>query len=307
MSETGVEVKILEVTNTVVSNTILVINALATNSNVTINSTSLTIFAVGSNTTINSTSIRISNATNSATLAAISNTPYIVVNSVSYSKLYTETMNVQIFTANGIWQRPSWANTGKELIVVNMWGAGGPGGGGAFAFGYSNGSFPSQITNASGTFCNVIVGTGNSTSRTSEFYYTNTRVLRAYGGGAYSGGGWTSQGDADIVGFGGGPVGGATAGDFGTFGGGANGGYSIYGGGGANTAAGGAGGNSFYGGGGYGTTTRGTSIYGGFGGNTTTLPTAPGGGGNSSVGGARGEVRVFTLRYLPYSEYRGGI
>jgi len=34
----------------------------------------------------------------------------------------TETVNTQIFTANGTWTKPSWATDGKELVIVHMWG-----------------------------------------------------------------------------------------------------------------------------------------------------------------------------------------
>lgn len=60
-------------------------------------------------------------------------------------ELMAETVNTQIFTANGTWTKPGWANTGNELVVVHMWGGGGGGssagqpnpsgaGGGAFVF-----------------------------------------------------------------------------------------------------------------------------------------------------------------------------
>jgi hypothetical protein len=57
-----------------------------------------------------------------------------------------ETVNTQIFTANGTWTKPSWATDGKELVIVHMWGGGGggstnatagyAGAGGAFVYGY---------------------------------------------------------------------------------------------------------------------------------------------------------------------------
>jgi hypothetical protein len=257
----------------------------------------------------------------------------ILVSSVKYyrnfTSLATESVNTQIFTVAGsnTWTKPSWATTGNELVIVHMWGGGGGakfntpgsgGGGGAFVFGY----FKSSQVNAT---CNVVVGAGgagNGTANATQggnsiFYANTTNLLTAYGGGgarggidpppAGGGGGWLSAG---IIGTGGDPLGGASSGTPGdsTFGGGGGatttsptvGGSSVYGGGGGGRAGANGGASIFGGGGGGGS--GGRSIFGGQGGSSSvTPPTTPGGGGGSSVtagvsNGARGEVRVYTLR-----------
>ena len=263
-------------------------------------------------------------------------TANLTVNSIPVTKIYTETVNTQIFTVAGsnTWTKPSWANTGNELVKVELWGGGGggalttgvahaPGGGGAYVFGY----FKSSQVNS---VCNVVVGVGgtsvvNSTAgqttqagngTPSIFYANTTNSLSAYGGGggvanatfaiAGSGGGWLSAGNTT---FGGAPLGGTgntvTPTDS-TFGGGGGdnagtngGGDSIYGGGGGGRSAA-AGGVSIYGGGGGAVSgPLGTSVYGGSGGNNTVAATTPGGGGMQVTGnGARGEVRIYTFRYL---------
>jgi len=246
--------------------------------------------------------------------------------SVSLKKTFskssiTETVNTQIFTANGTWTKPSWATDGKELVIVHAWGGGGgaylnnAGGGGAFVYGY----FISSQCNST---CNVVVGLGGlaqitagsngQPGGTSVFYANTTNSLSAYGGGGGKigstggGGGWFSTGSSP--GAGGGPLGGAAGGTGGdsTFGGGGGfsttpyiGGNSIYGGG------GGSNGSSIFGGGGGGNgpTNNGKSIYGGQGGitapNTATIPAGGGGNaGGSAYDGSRGEVRIYTLRIV---------
>lgn len=225
--------------------------------------------------------------------------------------IYGETVNTQIFTSNSIWVKPAWATTGNELVIVHMWGGGGGGssgggggGGGAFVLGYYKAN---QCNNA----VSVIVGRGgaaNAVGENSSFNSNGTVALVAYGGANGStsggaGGGWFSAGSGTT---GGGPLGG-TAGSDSTFGGGGsttNGGSSIYGGGaGARTTTAG---NSVFGGaGGRGsssTSSAGFSIFGGQGGSNSAggNATTPGGGGSALVNqsGARGEVRVYTLRYI---------
>jgi hypothetical protein len=234
--------------------------------------------------------------------------------------LVSESVNTQIFTANGTWGKPSWANTGNELVVVHMWGGGGggstnatagyAGGGGAFSFGY----FKASQCNA---VCNVVVGLGGTAALTANpgtdsIFYSNTTVsLSAFGGGGGNqtvggggtGGGWLSRGASTT---GGGPLGGTsgTTGTDSTFGGGGgttgspfNAGSSVYGGGGGGASGQGSSGRSIYGGGGGGGAggSGGTSIYGGAGGKAS-AGAIPGGGGDASFNGARGEVRVYTYR-----------
>ena len=215
----------------------------------------------------------------------------------------TESVNVQIFTANGTWTKPSWATDGKELVVAHLWGGGGNGsagnggGGGAFVFGYF-------IANNLSATQSVVVGlaTQNSSFANLVAYGGATPVSPLIGGG---GGGWISAGAGN--GPGGAPLGGSF-GAVSTFGGGgggddAAGGSSIYGGGGGG-GNGNRGGDSVFGGaGGSGSnsTTIATSVYGGSGANTLVAAQIPGGGGagnaNNSAG-ARGEVRIYTYRIL---------
>jgi hypothetical protein len=239
--------------------------------------------------------------------------------------LITETVNTQIFTADGTWTKPSWATDGKELVIVHMWGGGGGGGvsvagsgggGGAFVFGYF-------IAGNLGSTQAVTVGLGGAQTATfvsaADGANSIFAGLTAYGGqGMYSsgagggGGGWFSR-DTTENQEGGAPLGGAnTAGSSpdSTFGGGygagnvTRSGQSIYGGGGGGCSSFFSGANSVYGGGGgMGVTgTNGKSIFGGDGGTRTVAASAPGGGGGSnttSIGsGARGEVRVYTLRIM---------
>ena len=259
---------------------------------------------------INSSAIVVSNASGNVILQGTTNLASITINGTEYTSLVNETVNTQIFTANGTWTKPSWATTNNELVVVHLWGGGGGGsssnsaggGGGAFVFGYYK---MSQLGNTA----NVVVGAGGSASGSgngepSSFANGNNTLLIAYGGGSGGGsssgcgGGWLGTGNTTV---GGAPLGGnTTAGSAdSTFGGGggADTRNSIYGGGGG-SGSGAAGNSVFGGGGGSKSSAVGTSIYGGFGGNTTQLPTIPGGGGGTQQSGARGEVRVYTYRSL---------
>jgi hypothetical protein len=275
-------------------------------------------------------------------IKSVITTPSINIAGTSYTSLVTESVNSQIFTANGFWQKPSWATTGNELVIVHMWGGGGSGsavtdgsirsggGGGAFVFGYFKGSQANQTVNATGTWCNVIVGRGGADvssgtsgndGENSIFYANTTNSLVAYGGGGAfanstttfggGGGGWLSKG-SNLTSAGGSPLGG-TANTDSTFGGGGGantvntkGGSSVYGGGGGatgNSTVAANGGISIYGGGGGSYRgVGGTSVYGGPGANSSSEPNSgiPGGGGAGWPGprdaGFRGEVRVYTLR-----------
>jgi len=238
----------------------------------------------------------------------------------------TETVNTQLFTANGTWTKPSWATDGKELVIVHMWGGGGgggsgpggqsSGGGGAFVYGYF-------IANNLSATQSVTVGLGGAQSAGGAAANgTNSSFanLTAYGGqGVWStgaaggGGGWLSTGTTNNQ-EGGDPLGGSnTAGSSpdSTFGGGygagniTRSGQSIYGGGGGGLTTFFSGANSVYGGGGgagHASMTNGKSIFGGNGGTATVAASIPGGGGGgnaTSIGaGARGEVRVYTLRIV---------
>lgn len=248
----------------------------------------------------------------------------------------TETVNTQLFTANGTWTKPSWATDGKELVIVHMWGGGGGsaggtgggtstgagGGGGAYMFGcfIANNLSSTQavvvglggLGAASATGVTVQAGSGKSSTFAGLIAYgggggtfnsTLTPTLTAGGGG-----GWFSAGSNTSTASGGAPLGGTFASTNSTFGGGAGsntsilGGYSVYGGGGGGVSSlsppiSAAGGSSIFGGGGgFG----GTSVYGGSGGNRTDgiIPGGGAGTGPSGYAGARGEVRVYTYRIV---------
>lgn len=208
--------------------------------------------------------------------------------------------NVQTFTSDDTWTKPSGANR----IFVQAWGAGGGGGGadgGANAAnggGGGGGSYVEGWFNASSLAATVAItvgtggtgGVGNADGSIGEDSTFGTHIT-AYGGGGGAGagtgevggggggGGFMSAGSSstDTTGASGGdPVGGAAgvASSMGGGGGGsgtpAAGALSAYGGGGG--GGGGNGGRSHFGGGGgaggSGTQkTGGTSVYGGAGGN----------------------------------------
>lgn len=297
---------------TVVSNTVTV-----SGPGLTINSTGL---FVNSFPFINSSAITVGDSSTNNIIQPTISEPSITINNQVFTSL--ELVNVQIFTANGNWTKPSWAaavgaaNTSADLVIVHLWGAGGGGdsrggGGGAFVYGI----YMSTQVNST---ANVTVGIGGTTNtvggssifgNSSSFDGVN-RTLTAYGGGNPSdtrgggGGGWLSAGSNTS---GGSPLGNTSSAGASTFGGGGGGtssggagGVSIYGGGGGADSAG-AGGNTIYGGGGGSRTgTVGTSVYGGFGGNSSVAATAPGGGGAglTNTTGANGKVVVYTLRKI---------
>lgn len=295
----------------------------------TINSTGL--YLSNTSGVINSTAIFVSNSSGNNSVKTVMNVSSIVIGGTGYDNFITETVNTQIFTANGTWIKPSWATDGRELVMVHMWGGGGGGatrstgasgsswggGGGAFVFGYYK---INQLANSA----NVIVGSGGAggfqanggVGGTSSIANSIGGLFRAFGGGGGfanssaddtgAGGGWFGPGIITTSGgTGGAPLGGTSGPS--TFGGGGTRRGSIYGGGGGGTLSndpinsifGGAGGTSGSG--------KNISIYGGSGGNTTTSAEAPGGGGSGNLNntggapGARGEVRVYTYRYTPPS------
>lgn len=153
---------------------------------------------------VNSTALAIKNT---SALTVLSNNytllKSLTVNNAIYQDL-DGTVNTQIFTANGYWIKPAWANTGQELVIVNLIGAGGGaikssylsttagGGGGAFVWGV----FMSSQCNA---ICNVVVGIGGAAGSDSSgtgnwaaagdggnsvFYHNTSKslFLTAYGG-----------------------------------------------------------------------------------------------------------------------------
>lgn len=277
-----------------------------TGQGVTVNTTSITESATGA-FVINTNAITIGTGATNTMIQAVFNEPSINVNANNTTRLPSnETCNVQIFTANGTWTTPVWFTGSGELIIVHAWGGGGGGnvssggGGGAMLVGYYLGG--TDVT----ANVTVTVGSGGSIGVAGgDSIFNAPSPMTASGGGqadaSYGGGGagWWSGG-APFTG--GDPLGGIGNSDS-TFGGGGgsqgagiSGGSSIYGGGGGGLTTG-AGGSSIYGGGG-GTSTgqRGTSVYGGFGGNTSISASTPGGGGASQGAGARGEVRVYTIR-----------
>ena len=309
----------LRVTGLEVDN-ILLANNIAGIPNVSINSTAFVLTGSSTNLVMNTSSLTVGNTVSNTEFQQTISVPNITVNGNTVTLLApNEICNVQILTANGTWTKPSWATNGAELVIVHMWGGGGGGsidtnygsggGGGAFVFGI-------YMANQVGATANVTVGLGGNAAITqgqyggsSIFRASNGSALFAYGGGpatnasgtgAGGGGGWFSSGSSVAGGlpldtypsstFGGGDYGGAA------------GGTSIYGGGCGGKISVPAG-NSVYGGaGGCWKNVIATSIYGGAGGNSSVAASTPGGGGGGSntttSAGARGEVRVYTLRKL---------
>lgn len=232
--------------------------------------------------------------------------------------LYSETVNTQIFTANGTWTKPSWATTGKELVVVHAWGGGGGGsnntssgrgGGGGACF---VGTIP---LNTFANTCNVTVGLGGTPASIAGdggntiFVINSSASIIVYGGEGADANGQRAGGGGGLLGLavsgnGGGPLGGAYTGNVGgtsTFGGGGAasgsswlGGASIFGGGGGTASGQGTGGSSIYGGAGGGGATAGNSVFGGKG-SVANVANIPGGGGPFNSAGGRGEVRVWTF------------
>lgn len=278
----------LQVTTLSVNNTINAVSIVA--GNTVINATGI---QLGSGGGVNTSAVFVNSALN--VLTSNVNTASITIGGKTFTNIY-ETVNVQIFTANGTWTKPVWATDGKELVVVNMWGGGGGGaygtgissggGGGAFAYGYFSAAQCNSV-------CNVVVGTAgaagagaNATAGGDSVFWPNTTAsLSAFGGGggqgvttpqAGGGGGWLSAG-ATALGSGGGPLGSNSTLSETTFGGGRgavsnstgwSSSRSVYGGAGGGSANatltlnpsasifGGGGGGAFSGSGG-------TSVYGG--------------------------------------------
>lgn len=222
--------------------------------------------------------------------------------------------DVQTFTANGTWTKP----TGAKSVYVKVIGGGASGGGRAGAGGGAGGggggcviatfdatALTSTVAITVGAEVAGVTNANGNTGNNSTF----GAYLTAYGGGAGlgttnsggGGGGGTfsvglAGGGTTAGGVGGSPLGGVTAGGVSTFGGGGGGdgsasaggvgGISVYGGGGgggANTDGagnGGNGGSSMYGGGGGGGSAGDTSGTAGVGGVSITA----GAGGNGSNG-----------------------
>lgn len=280
----------------------------------TINSTG--IFLDSGNGVINTTAIKVTSGASNTVIKNVTEIPSINVAGVTYTTITSDTMNVQIFTANSTWSKPSWATTGNELVYVEAWGPGGAGGnntginagggGGGFAFAF----FKASQCNA---ICNVHVGRAG-VSTNSVFFPNTTIEVKAMGGRVgqeASGRGGAGGGLGNTVDISPSRLGqGYERADIGTntiFGGGGssnatvNAGSSVYGGGGGAMTTRKAGDSIYGGGGGSDTGPAGFSVYGGRGGNSSVAPEMPGGGGagaGSGVQGANGLVKVYTYRIV---------
>lgn len=221
----------------------------------------------------------------------------------------------QAFTANGTWTKPSGL-TGNELCLVEAWGAGGGGNTGSNSNnpGGGGGGENTLITLCSNFTSTVAITVAGATSAgVSGGNTTFGSYLTAYGGSAATGAGAAGAGGG-AMGAASGTTGGAPSGsaingtNSGFGGGGANAGASYGGGGGGGPSSSTNGGNSVLGGGGgagcsnVACANGGTSVYGGAGGSGAGgNGVAPGGGGAANIStsggqGARGEVRVWTIR-----------
>lgn len=208
----------------------------------------------------------------------------------------------QAFTVSGTWTKPAWA-TDNQIVIVEIFGAGGGGGSGAAACGGYGGNFVRVAVRAADLAATVavMIGAGGSIGAVNNYAGVGGitafgTVIGTTGGGGGSGtssvagvvlpsGGGPNYPVFDILNYGGSPADPATPAPAGTFSRGGGGGGSRNG---STVQAGGTSNGVGYGGsGGTGSTT------------TAAAGVAPGGGGGGGAtggAGARGEVRVWTLR-----------
>ena len=290
-----------------------------TSSNLTVTANSIAI-SIG-DVTINSTAILVGNATHNTAISATAlTTNSITVNTVSYTKVVSDTVLVdyQVFTspvAANFWYKPAWAQA-NDIVTIQLWGGGGGGNSGGPACGGGGACvIVNKLAGECDSQCNVIVGAAGTAGvggGNSIFWSNSSFSIISYGGnGANStqggtGGGWFGGGQIGITSNG--PVSGNTSVRDSTFGGGVGGSNTTLGGGGASVYGGGGGrwatsqaqgGKSLYGGGGGSITEGGVAVstFGGNGGSPIIAASAPGGGGSANntagLSGARGEVRIW--------------
>ena len=77
----------------------------------TVNSTGL--YMNSTSGIINTTAVAVSNASGNVRVQGTMNLASITIGGTTYTSIVNEAVNTQIFTANGTWSKPSWANTGN--------------------------------------------------------------------------------------------------------------------------------------------------------------------------------------------------
>jgi hypothetical protein len=226
----------------------------------------------------------------------------VVYDGTNFQLVNSKGNDYQVFTGSGTWTKPSGL-TGNEMVVIQLWGAGGAGGGIAASTGGGGGGGGGagvevrvRASDLSSTVTVTIGAAGAAGTGNGGIGGTSTfgAYVSAYGGA----GGVAGSGGSLMGGGGGGgalsagAVGSTTTGGVGGEPGGGTAGGGGSGGGGGGGGSGGAGGNSYFGGGGGGSGTNtgagngGSSIYGGGGGGAGDAGATTGG--SSKVGGAGG-------------------
>lgn len=147
------------------SNTNLSIGNSTSNLNISTNGNSSINVGGANGVFVNSTAIVVGNSSVNTVMNSTSiSTQTITINGVSYTgnAATQQFMNVQIFTSNGTWIKPSWAKA-NDVVTIMLWGGGGGantylnqksgGGGGACVK-------VNILASQCNSICNVVIGAG---------------------------------------------------------------------------------------------------------------------------------------------------